>query len=94
MSTKSPLTVKQAAKRLGLSEKTVYNLLKREDARGNPVLGRYMPVPGSQCVRIGEHHLEAYLDAVERKASESPARAMLRRKNPAASRKLVYVRKG
>lgn len=94
MNTRRMLTVKQAAERLGLSDKKVYDLVKQVDGKGNPVLGHYRPVPGSQCVRIGEHHLEDYLDAAERKASESPAQAMLRRKNPAASRKLVYVRKG
>jgi excisionase family DNA binding protein len=94
MSTGRILTVKQAAERLGLSDKKVYGLLKQVDGFGNPVLGHYKPVPGSRCVRIGEHHLEAFLDAAERKASESPAQAMIRKKNPAAQRKLVYVRKG
>ncbi len=91
MSTKRMLTVRQAAERLGLSDKKLYDLIKQVDGDGNPVLGHYRPVPGSQCVRIGEHHLEAYLDAVERKASESPAQSLRRRRGPEPATRGVLV---
>jgi len=90
MSTKRMLTVKQAAERLGLSDKKLYDLVKQVDSKGNPVLGHYRPVPGSQCIRIGEHHLEAYLDAVERKASES-ANRIRKNRSPAPAMRGVLV---
>lgn len=85
------MTVRQAAERLGLSEKKLYSLVKQVDGKGRPVLGHYRPVPGSRCIRIGEHHLEAYLDAAERKASESPAQALRRKASPAPSARGVLV---
>lgn len=85
------MTVKQAAEVLGLSEKTVYNILKRTDSDGNPILGHYRPVPGSQAIRIGRHHLDAYLESIERPASESPVRSIRRNRHPLASQKFEFL---
>jgi len=82
MSTRRMMTVKQAAERLGLSEKTVYDLVNRVDGDGNPILPHYRPA--GRCIRIGEHHLEAYLASSERKASGERVPAMRANRHPLA----------
>lgn len=82
MNTKRMLTVKQAAERLGLGIKTVYDLVNRLDSDGNPAMPHYRPA--GRCIRIGEHHLEAYLASSERKASGERVPALRANRHPLA----------